>query len=62
MLLTELDTSTIFFNPTGGGGPVLYQHLFRFFEHSEVCTRTCNYLTCSYVLLWGKKNHSAMWE
>lgn len=28
MLLTDLNLNTTFFDPTGGGDPILYQHLF----------------------------------
>jgi cytochrome c oxidase subunit 1 len=36
MLLTDRHLNTTFFDPVGGGDPVLFQHLFWFFGHPEV--------------------------
>ena len=36
MLLTDRNFNTSFFDPIGGGDPVLFQHLFWFFGHPEV--------------------------
>ena len=58
MLLTDRNFNTTFFDPIGGGDPILFQHLFWFFGHPEVYiygNYRCFRFYClgtSYVYCW----------
>ncbi|KAN0030085.1 hypothetical protein ACTFIV_011313, partial [Dictyostelium citrinum] len=53
MLITDRNFETTFFDPIGGGDPILYQHLFWFFGRAE----TTNYF---YYKFWKQTNKVKM--
>jgi hypothetical protein len=49
MLLTDRNFNTSFYDPAGGGDPILYQHLFYGFSLETLNLENINYSQISYT-------------
>lgn len=53
MLLTDRNFNTSFYDPSGGGDPILYQHLFWFFGYNFIWPFVITNVTSNYAICWN---------